>query len=323
MDSKEIIRRTLDFSYPERVGRSFWCSDLLSASYTVKTKETDWIKASKNRWERIDEWGNLWARVDATSKGEVVKGVLEGAEDIDSYEFPDFSKYDDYKAVEQAVSNNPGKWIIGTMPGFTFNIARKLFKLENYLCNLMLELDKMHHLHNRIDKMLEDMIINYSKAGVDSIMFVEDWGTQMQTLISPALWYKEFFPRFKKLCSLAHKCGIRVFMHSCGAIGAIIPGLIEAGVDLLQFDQPRLHGIDNLASYQDKANITFWCPVDIQTTLQTGNEELIRSEAREMIEKLWKKRGGFIAGYYSDNASIGIDPAWQEYACDEFVKRGK
>ena len=41
-----------------------------------------------------------------------------------------------------------------------------------------------------------------------------------------------------------------------------------------------------------------------------------------MLDKLWRGRGGFIAGYYEDNASVGIDPKWQAYACDEFVKWG-
>lgn len=323
MDSKEIIKRTLEFNNPERVGRSFKEPDLLWSSCTVKTHETGWIKVSKNRWERTDEWGNLWARLDSTSKGEVVKGVLEGIENFETYEFPDYSKYEDYKPVEGFVSQNRDKWIIGGMPGFTFNIARKLFKLENYLADLLLEIECMHRLHDRIDIILEDMIQNYARSGVDSIMFPEDWGTQAQTFISPKLWYDEFFPRFKKLCSLAHDCGIKVFMHSCGAIGAIVPGLIEAGVDLLQFDQPTLHGIGALASHQEKAKITFWCPVDIQKTLQTKNADLIRAEAREMLDRLWKGRGGFIAGYYSDNTSIGLDPVWQEYACEEFMARGR
>jgi hypothetical protein len=113
-------------------------------------------------------------------------------------------------------------------------------------------------------------------------------------------------------------------MHSCGAIGAIIPGLIEAGIDLLQFDQPTLHGIENLATYQDRKQkkITFWCPVDIQKTLQTRDEQTIRAEARALLDKLWHGRGGFVAGYYGDNASIGLDPVWQDYACDEFVQYG-
>jgi hypothetical protein len=109
-------------------------------------------------------------------------------------------------------------------------------------------------------------------------------------------------------------------MHSCGRIGAIVPGLMEAGVDLLQFDQPDLHGIEQLAAHQKRGKITFWCPVDIQKTLQERDERIIRAKAREMLDKLWRGRGGFVAGYYGDNASIGLEPKWQEYACDEFMK---
>ncbi|HHV96601.1 MAG TPA: hypothetical protein GXX37_09060 [Clostridiaceae bacterium] len=323
MNSKEIVLRTLEFNEPERVARSFYDSDFVSYRYNVKTYATEWKKVGEKRWERTDEWGNTWARLDETSKGEVIQSVFNEVEEIDSYVFPDFSNYEDYIGVEQNVAKNTTKWIIGGMPGFTFNIARKMFKLENYLCHLMLEREYIRKLHDKIDEQLIYMIRNYSKAGVDSIMFPEDWGTQTQTLISPKLWYEEFFPRFQRLCAEAHKNGLKVFMHSCGAIGEIIPGLIEAGVDLLQFDQPTLHGIDKLASYQEKCKITFWCPVDIQRTLQTKDEKIIRAEAKELIDKLWKGRGGFVAGYYGDNASIGLEPIWQEYACDEFVKRGK
>jgi len=166
------------------------------------------------------------------------------------------------------------------------------------------------------------LIRNYAEAGVDAVMFPEDWGTQKRLMIRPDLWMEEFFPRFERLCRLAHTLGIRVFMHSCGKIGSIIPPLIDAGIDLLQFDQPEIHGIDTLAGYRKFGKITFWCPVDIQKVLPLGNEGRIRLKAREMIEKLWKPRGGFIAGHYEDNDSIGLDPRWQEFACDEFVRCG-
>lgn len=91
---------------------------------------------------------------------------------------------------------------------------------------------------------------------------------------------------------------------------------------MLQFDQPDFHGIDTLAAYQEKDRITFWCPVDIQKTLQQRDEKAIREKIREMLDKLWRGRGGFVAGYCIDNPSIGLDPVWQEYACDEFSKRG-
>ena len=323
MTSKEIVRRTLAYENPARLA----CgnpthSDFLHCDHRVKTYATDWTPVDGRLWERKDEWGNTWGRLEDISKGEVTRGVLEDVS-IDEYEFPDFSHFEDYQNAAERRAENPDLWAIGWLPGFTFNVARKLMRLENYLMDLLAEPEMVHALHDKVDVVLEDMIKNYAKAGVDSIMFPEDWGTQLQTLISPACWREEFFPRTKKLCDLAHSLGIKVFMHSCGAIAEIIPGLMEAGIDLLQFDQPTLHGIDQLAKYQEMGKITFWCPVDIQKTLQTKDEALIRAEARELIDKLWRGRGGFIGGHYGDEPSIGLEPKWQAIADDEYMRYGK
>ena len=322
MNSREIIRRTLEYDHPERVARSFGESDFCGAGCAARTHATGWKEVGGGRWERIDEWGNQWARVDDTSKGEVVKGILDDLDGMEGYEFPDYSRPEDYAGVATQRQAHPDKWLNGSMPGFAFNIARKMRKLDQYLMDLILEKDRVRALHDRIDLLLEDMIRNYAAAGVDGVMFAEDWGTQSQTLVSPELWREEFFPRFQRLCGMAHERGIKVFMHSCGQIQEIVPGLMEAGVDALQFDQPDLHGIDNLAGQQEQGRITFWCPVDIQKTLQLRDEEIIRQKVREMLDKLWQGRGGFIAGYYGDNASIGLDPKWQESACDEFARHG-
>lgn len=324
MTSKEIVQRTLNFDYPERVARFFkeGQNDFCWTSTQAKTQATDWKKVSEKKWERLDQWGNIWSRIDDTSKGEVEKGVLNVIEDAENYEFPDYSKSEDYLNVKKIASENSDKYIIGGVSGFTFNIARKLLKLDQYLMDLLLEPKLIKVLHDKVDIVVKDMIENYAAAGVDAIMFGEDWGTQDQTLVSPNTWYEEFFPRTKKLCKIAHDAGIKVIMHSCGKIEKIVPGLIDAGIDVLQFDQPTVHGIDNLAAYQKDAKITFWCPVDIQKTLQTKDENIIRSEAREMVEKLWNGRGGFIAGIYQDNASIGLEDKWQEIASDEFIKAG-
>ena len=322
MTSREIVLRTLERAGPARVARSFGDSDFCWADCVVKTHATDWKETGGGRWERKDEWGNTWARLDATSKGEVVKGALEDLSAIDDYEFPDYSHVEDYTSVTDRRAELPDKWLIGGMPGFAFNIARQMRKLDQYLMDLVLERGHIRRLHDRIDDMSETMIRNYADAGVDSVMFAEDWGTQTQTLISPAMWQEEFFPRFQRLCGVAHSLGIRVFMHSCGKIGAIVPGLMSAGIDVLQFDQPDLHGLDALAVHQQSGKITFWCPVDIQKTLQQRDENVIRAKAREMLDKLWHGRGGFIAGYYGDNASIGLDPKWQGYACAEFAACG-
>lgn len=325
MKSREIVQRTLEFTGPERVARSFDESDLRWVYQTAKTKATEWHAVGGGRSERIDEWGNLWARLDETGdrgRGEVVQGALPDLAAVDSYEFPDFSRPEDYAVVRQKRAEFPEHWLIGALPGFAFRIASQMRMLDQYLMELLEDLDQVRVLHDRIDDLLAGMIRNYAAAGVDAVMFPEDWGTQHQTLVSPALWRQEFYPRFEKLCAVAHRSGIKVFMHSCGCIAAIVPGLIAAGVDLLQFDQPDLHGIDVLAGYQKQNKITFWCPVDIQQTLQCRDEAIIRAKVREMLDKLWRGRGGFIAGLYLDNVAIGLDPRWQEIACDEFTRAG-
>jgi uroporphyrinogen decarboxylase len=323
MDPREIVRRTLDFEGPERVARTFGDSDLIGAAHEAKTLATKWTETGGGAWERIDEWGNRWRRLDATSKGEVQKGVLDDLADAERLTLPDFSRPEDYAAVARARAAQPDKWLMGLMPGFAFNLARKMRRLDQYLMDLVTEPAAIHRLHNRLDEMLIPMIENYARAGADSVFFLEDWGTQQHLMINPRLWHEEFFPRYQRLCRVAHEAGIRVFMHSCGKIAAIIPGVMAAGVDLLQFDQPDLYGIDNLAAFHAQGQISFWCPVDIQSTLQTRDEALIRAKSREMLAKLWRGRGGFIAGYYEDNASIGLDPAVQGWASDEFERVGR
>jgi len=322
VDSREIVRRTLEYDEPDRVARSYGESDFAGAGPHIETSATKWQEVGKDCWERVDEWGNLWRRVDPTSAGEVARGVLENFADLDSYELPGYADPEAYCPVREARGEHPDKYLLGSLPGFAFNIARKLRRLEQYLLDLLEDPDRVHHLHDRIDAMLEHMIRNHADAGADGVMFCEDWGTQAGLLVDPGLWRREYGPRFESLCGLAHGLGIRVFMHSCGQIEAIVPDLIAAGIDLLQFDQPELHGLDVLAAHQDRANVTFWCPVDIQTVLQSKDEDAIRRRVREMLDKLWRGRGGFVAGYYSDNVSIGLEPEWQEFASDEFTAYG-
>jgi len=67
-----------------------------------------------------------------------------------------------------------------------------------------------------------------------------------------------------------------------------LTSLCQMEIDALQFDQPDLHELDTLASHQTLGKITFWCPVDIQKTLQQRDENVIRTKAKEMLDKLWK-----------------------------------
>jgi hypothetical protein len=62
--------------------------------------------------------------------------------------------------------------------------------------------------------------------------------------------------------------------------------------------------------------------VDIQNTLQSRDPARITADARLMIERLGAHGGGFIAGFYGDNVSIGLDPSVQDLACRAFLQYG-
>ncbi len=324
MTSREIVQRTLEFTGPERVAGTmpapFW-HDVVHCSYVYDSGQPGWHSVGDTRQEYVDEWGNTWARVDATSKGEVARGVLQSWDDLDRLELPDLANPANYREA-RALCHDPSetRFRLGGLPGFPFNIARKMRRLDQFLMDLLLEPERVTALLRRIEDLVADMIAAYGQIGVDGIMFCEDWGTQTGLMIQPNAWRKLFHPGFERLCAVAHQYGIKVVMHSCGKITDIIPDLIEAGIDALQFDQPCLHGIDVLAQWHGE--ITFWCPVDIQKTLQTRDERQIVEDARRMIEKLGGPEGGFIAGYYEDNASIGLDPYWQDVACRAFTEFG-
>lgn len=325
MESREIVARAIEHSSPERIPGSmpppYWNDFFHASAHYPQGPKNLWHKVDDLRWERVDEWGNTWARIEDFSKGEVSQGVLQSLDDVETVSLPDLGNPDYYQGVREAYANHADhRFRLGSLPGFAFNIARKMRRLDQYLMDLALNTDRILALHQRIDDVLEEMIRQYAAAGADGVMFGEDWGTQSALMISPAMWREIFKPGFVRLCSVAHSLGLKVLMHSCGKITAIIPDLIEAGIDVLQFDQPRVHGIDTLAQWSGQ--VTYWCPVDIQTTLQTEDPALIEADAKEMIQKLGAHGGGFIAGYYGGNEAIGIDPAVQEIACKAFVRYG-
>lgn len=322
MTSREIIRRVIGFDSPPRIGLALpepYTNDLFSFSGSAAKDFVPPVHRPQGnefrRWE--DEWGIVWASLTDYDKGEVVDGAIAEWSQLDSYRPPDLGAKSRYEGMAGEFAAETEKFRIASLPGFVFNIARKIRKMDNYLCDLVLERKNVDRLNAMIREQLLAAIERTAEAGADAIMFPEDWGMQDRLMIDPAMWREIFKPEFVTLCKSAHDHSLAVFMHSCGKITDIIPDLIETGIDCLQFDQPRLHGIDTLAGFA--GDVTFWCPVDIQTTLQTRDAGKIRADAELMIRKLGRG-GGLIGGYYGGNQAIGLDPDVQDHACRAFVE---
>ena len=322
--SREIIRRVLAFDDPPRIGMTFdggRMNDLIGVGPEPSPDFDEQRHRSADGAERwLDEWGCTWQRLEAFSKGEVAEGPIKEWSDLDSYEPPRILKPSRYEASKRRLAENPDKYPLGWLPGFPFAIGRKLRTMERYLLDVVAEPKNLRRLNAMIRHLLLGQIELYAELGCTGVGFAEDWGTQERLLINPAHWRALFRPEFEALCDAAHSRGMTVWMHSCGYLVSIIDDLIEAGIDVLQFDQPALYGIDFLAERYG-GRVTFWCPVDIQQTLQSGDRDLIRAEAKVLVEELGRG-GGFIAKNYPSPEAINVKTEWDQWAYEAFREFG-
>ena len=106
---------------------------------------------------------------------------------------------------------------------------------------------------------------------------------------------------------------MKVIMHSCGYNYGFMEDLIDAGIDVFQFDQPDAYPTEVLArEFAHRA--VFYSPVDIQKVLPTGDRELIEKRAAEMCELFRAAGGGWIAKDYGSYSDIGVETEWAGWA---------
>ena len=78
-----------------------------------------------------------------------------------------------------------------------------------------------------------------------------------------------------------------------------------------------LYDLDDLAEHFGR-KIAFFCPVDIQTVMPTGDRARIEEAARTMVQKLGAFDGGFLAKDYPTWDDVGVKPEWSAWMRDAF-----
>jgi len=323
MTPREIIIGNIECGDPERIGFSFTGAEDRRNDFTGAGCEHG---IETERWEEgefefyTDIWGNLWHRLKALSKGgEVFKAALEDWNDLDRLELPDLDDPAHYESARRLGASDTDLFRVGGMPGWPFATCRYMRKMEIYFVDLLAERDRIDVLHDRVTTLLEGVIARFGEAGLDGVMFCEDLGIQDRVLMSPGMWREIFRPLYERLTSRAHEHGMKVIQHSCGYNWELVDDLCEAGIDCLQFDQPAIYDMEALAEKLRRHGVGLFSPCDIQLVLPTGDREYIERETERLVETF---RGGFIAKNYGDLHGIGVDPEWDKWAYDTFVRVG-
>jgi uroporphyrinogen decarboxylase len=188
--------------------------------------------------------------------------------------------------------------------------------LENTWMDIYDEPEKLGALIDLLADMDIALIEKYAENGVDAIFMCDDWGLQDRLMIRPESWYELWQPRYARVFGAAHARGLKAFLHSCGYILDILPGLIDAGLDVIQMDQQMNMGLDKLSRFRGR--LTFFCPVDIQAVMPRNDLKEIRRYCHRLAEAFAAREGGFIADWYADPAAVGHSREAVDAMCDEF-----
>ena len=138
-------------------------------------------------------------------------------------------------------------------------------------------------------------MLEAADGGIDIVHVGEDFGTQNGLLISPAAYAKLYRPKYAALAKIAHDFGAKLMLHSCGSVRALLPALIDTGVDIYDVVQVSGAGmaIDGLQrDFGDR--LSFCGTVCVQTTLPFGTTEDVRREVEH--RKALFPDGGLIVG---------------------------
>lgn len=126
------------------------------------------------------------------------------------------------------------------------------------------------------------------------IHLADDFGTQNGLLISPALYRRYYQKCYRTIADLAHRHGVLVEFHSCGAVAELVPDLIETGIDILNPLQTSAQGMDPMKLKRLYGRVlAFSGGVDVQQILPRLSQAEVQAEVHRLLTGL-DRDGGYI-----------------------------
>ncbi len=195
----------------------------------------------------------------------------------------------------------------GSEPFLTYKALRGQ---EQAFMDLVLNPEIVHYCLDRLFELAYQNTLRIYEAIPGQVMITyvaEDMGSQESLLFSPAQIHEFLIPRMRRIIDLAHSAGAYVFHHSDGAVRAILPDMIAAGIDVLNPIQWRCRGMEREGLKRDFGEaLVFHGGVDNQYTLAFGTVDEVAREVEDNLRILGAGGGYILAPCHNIQA---ISPA--------------
>jgi uroporphyrinogen decarboxylase len=255
--------------------------------------------------EWTDEWGTRWGHafggVGATPAENPIKDWSQ-LPDYLARRMPDAHARGRLDDARPALAlHGDSKYCVGMIHLALFERLHALRGMENTLADFYTNETELCRLCEALVDYLIGLIREWGKTSVSAICLTDDWGSQTGIMISPEMWRKHFKAHYRRAFDEVHRCGKDVFFHSCGNVMAIIPDLIDLGVDVLDPIQPGAMDMSEVAR-RFGGRISFSGALDDQH-LEALSPKEVKDMARQAIEVLGRPFGN---GYVVSPANLMV-----------------
>ncbi len=248
---------------------------------------------------------------------EIVDFPLAGDESrLDSYSIPDPTDPALYKPMEEILDRyGRDYWIVGSCQCSIFEAAWYLRGLDQFLMDLALNPGYVNALMDTVMEFPRQALRKYIEMGVDMVWMGDDVSTQTAMMISPEMWREYLKPRYAKLFREFKELNpdIKIAYHSCGNCEAILPEMIEIGLDVLNPVQPL--AIDPLTVKRKYGQqLTLFGAMDVQRIMPFGSATEVTAEVKRLVEGCGSGGGFILAGAHhlqSDTGLANIDAFYE------------
>ncbi len=301
----------LELTFRERTGATspedYWDFEIRDVGFGESRVKTDFSGYFPSHLEHkiahVNEWGVGHVPGSTHHFTDYVHPMAEftSPAELDEYPWPDVTAVYRRSTAPDEIEkwHERGYAVRGCPPmanGSIFENAWLLRGLERLLMDFVDNPEFASALLDRITGFQVENARFLANCEVDVLLTGDDVGTQRGMMMSPEMWRTWLKPRLAKIIAAAReqKPHIHVFYHSDGDIRAIVPELIEIGVDVLNPVQPECMDPAAMKKKFGK-KLSFWGTVGTQTTFPFGSPDEVKRVIKERIATVGKSGGLLLA----------------------------
>ena len=248
-----------------------------------------------------DEWGTKYRATPETwPTGSPIEYPIRSREDYNNYSWPDPKKPERLKEISAGLrlAKENSMALVGSVRG-PFSASWLLTGLEDFMMLLYDDPDLVDGILTHCTDFFIEGGRRMAAAGVDALLFADDYGSNTGPLLAPEQYHKHVFPQTQRLIAAFRELGLPVIMHSDGNLNLILKDLVGMGISAYHpMERASDMKIDEIKKNYG-GSICLMGNVNNKTTLVSGTADDIENEVRGCIRSAAPGGGYILASDHS------------------------